>query len=347
MKQIRTTALAHWIWLVVAATVGLFVLRSDPVRHAILVNLSSIQINQALAGNVPFVPSLGLAELAQRDDEQSLRLAVISQCVRDDFATAEVLLQRYTAIASPQQIDRMRFWITNWSLQLAGRGEETQADRIMRLQFVLGDDAMAYARMSQLYQSLGHTDRAEQFLAQSLALQSNAGTLMQLGSFYTEQGESLIQTDYHEAMRLLTLASRAFESAAQLDPAVFVYANYRLGDVYWKLNKRQDAVHAYRQAAESDETGHYAFLSWYYLGQIYSAWWNGGLDYELACGYFERALSIAATKREEAMSLSGIAAAYAAQGRKSEALAAYQRALRSDPTYEPAQRALDNLENDQ
>lgn len=325
---------------------GLIVFSSDLIPHTLLINHTSIEVSHSLVREVPFVPWKMFEKLAQRDDEQSLRLSVIGQCIQGDFATAEELILRYVTIASSQQINRMGFWITSWSLQLADRGDEAWADRTMRLQFVLDDEAMACVRMGQLYHLLDRPDEAEQFLAQSLVLWPNADAFIQLGSLYAERGTPLIETDYHEAMRLLDLASQSFESAVRLDPTVFVYANYRLGDIYWKLNRRQDAVRAYRQAAESGGTGHHAFLSWYYLGHIYSAWWNGGLDYDLARSYFEHALAVAATKREQAMSLTGIGATYAAQGREPEAQAVYRRALRSDPTYEPAQKAVDNLDGE-
>jgi tetratricopeptide (TPR) repeat protein len=327
------------------AVIGLIALRFGSIQDSLLVNRASLEPSQALMTSFTALPTR--PELLQCDDEQLLRLSVIRQCVQGNLTVADELLRRYVIVASPDQIEQMEHWIARWSVQLADRGEHVRAEQTMRLQFVLSDDAMAYARIAQLYQSLGRMDWAEQLLAQSLALRPDAGVFMQLGALYAEQGMPLMETDYYEATRLLTLAGQAFESAARLDPTVSVYANYRLGDIYWKLNRRQDAVHAYRQAAEGGGTGHYAFLSWYYLGQIYSAWWNGGLDYESARGYFERALAIAATKREDAMSLSGIAATYAAQGRKAEALAAYQRALKNDPAYEPAQRALNELENGQ
>ena len=101
---------------------------------------------------------------------------------------------------------------------------------------------------------------------------------------------------------------------------------------------------ASRQAAEGAGTGHYALLSWYYLGEIYSSWWNGGLDYELARSYYRRSLVNAVTKGEQAMILTRIGATYAAQGRQAEALAQYWQALRTDPTYAPAQKAVGHLE---
>lgn len=44
------------------------------------------------------------------------------------------------------------------------------------------------------------------------------------------------------------------------------------------------------------------------------------------------------------MILTRIGATYAAQGRQAEALAQYWQALRTDPTYAPAQKAVGHLE---
>jgi tetratricopeptide (TPR) repeat protein len=333
------------VWISRLTIAGLLLLSLGALRHALLVNWVSLEINRTLINGAPLAPSL--ADLAERDDEQSLRLSVIARCLQGDLAATEGLLRRYAAIASPQQISGMSSWIAAQSLRLTNCGDEALADQTMRLLFVFDDDAMAYARIGQLYQSLGRMNWAEQLLAQSLVLRPDAGTFLQLGALYAEQGIPLMETDYPEAMRLLTLASQAFESAVRFDPTVSVYANYRLGDIYWKLNRRLDAVQAYRQAAEGGGTGHYAFLSWYYLGQIYSAWWKEGLNHDLARSYFERALSVAMTETEEAICLTGIGKTYEARGRRGEALAAYRRALKNDPAYEPAQRALNELENGQ
>ena len=322
------------------------VLNVGSVRRAWLINRVGVAIIPVFVGEKgpsSLAPSISLE---QNHDEQSLRWSVIYQTVRGEFSNARASLQRYVTAASPQQIEQMERWITGWSLQLANQGEQSHAERTMRLLFALGDEAKAYVGLGQLYENLGYTEEAERFLKESLAVEPTAAGFMRLGELYAEEGMHLIQTDYHKAMHLLDQASKAFESAARTDNSVSVYANYRLGDIYWKLNRRQDAVVAYRQAAEDDGTGHYAFLCWYYLGHIYFAWWNGGLDYELARSYFERALATAATRREEAMSLSGIGATYAAQGRNEEAIAAYLQAIRRDPTYEHAQGALDSLDGE-
>jgi len=321
---------------------------SASIWRAWLINRASVGGISALVGKrAPSLPSSLLTSLEQgRYDEQSLRWLVVHQTARGEFSDVHRALQWYATEATPQQIAQMERWITSWSLQLANQDERAQAEQMMHLLSAFGDEAKVYVGLGQLYQALGDTAEAERFLREALVLTPTASGFMELGALYAEEGMLLMQTDYQTAMHLLDQAGQAFESAARLDDSVSVEAHYRLGDIYWKLGQRQDAVRVYRQAAEAGGAGHFAFLSWYYLGQIYAVWWDGGLDYDLARSYFGQALNIAATGREKATSLSGIAAAYAAQGQKSEALAAYRRALKSDPTYEPAQRAIDNLESE-
>ncbi|MCL5951127.1 MAG: hypothetical protein M1132_05270 [Chloroflexi bacterium] len=284
-------------------------------------------------------------EMAQHNTEPALRWAVTASVAEGDFPSAQATLARYRIAASADQAVLMDSWITSHALALGASGEIGRADQTMRLLFALGNDARAYAGLGQLYQTLGNVDLAQSYLSQSLKIQENAQTYLRLGEIYAQRGLALLETNYPEAKRQLILASNSFESAMRLDAQSGVYASYRLGDIYWKLNRPQDGVKAYRYAAEKGGQSHYAFLSTFYLGQIYSAWWAKNLDYNLAHTYFERALHIAADNREQAMSLSGMAFADASRGQSAQALNEYQEAISRDPDYEPARRALSVLES--
>ena len=345
--KILSKALNHrYLYMIWGVTcLGMIFLNIGQIKQSFLVNHTSVLLtNRLLSGNMAVIPSETLAALTQQADERSLRLVVISQILMNNYVAVEEGIQEYISVASSQQIEQMQYWISNWSLRLASCGERAQAEQAMRLLFTFGDDATAYSGLSRLYQDLGQVEDAIQFLDKSLAIRPNADAFVQLGSLYADQGIPLYKTDYQEAMRLLTLSSNAFESAMDLDPTVSVYANYRLGIIYLKLNRPQEAVQAYLHAAENGGSGQYAFLSWYYLGQIYSSWWTEGLDYNLARKYFEHALSVAPSGRDRAMCLTGIGITYVEQSRNQDAIVAFQRALQSDPTYEPARDAITALE---
>lgn len=315
----------------------------QPLGARLIGNWASIGLVWNLSGAQSQLPDWLFALLNQRQDERTLRIVVMYDSAQDDYAAAQNVLRSYVQVASPTHRQLLADWLVNWSLRRAKQGDRTQAIEAMRLLFLFGDDAAAYLQMAKLYRVLGQAEAAELALTTSLRLKPNAAAFMELGMLEAELGIMLAKTDAAKAARFLELAASAFESALRYESAVFVDANYRLGEVYWKLGRPHDSVRAYQQAAERDGGRHIAYLCWMNLGYIYFLWWEGNLDYDLALGYFERAFRAATPGVERAEPLSEIAAIYAARGQTERALSEYRRALVESPDYVPALEAVRRL----
>ena len=159
-----------------------------------------------------------------------------------------------------------------------------------------------------------YEDAVRQWRTVIRAAPDHFGALVNLGSVLTETGK-------------MSEAITMYERSIEIRPTYMAYSN--LGTAYARTERYPEAVEAFRQALEIDDSDS---LAWGNLAYVYS--WMNGMD-EHTVETFEHAIQLAETARQEnprgAFVHSDLALYYAKTGQPELALQRLQTALTLSP----------------
>ena len=293
MAEKFTISIAKYrlVYALICAALILFVFERTRWLGAVDVNRLAHQVAQgAFSGQ-----SITHVDLPadSANQEQTLRWAIFNALTENAYTTAATHLHNYMGVATVAQKERMRYWMVHYAQRLAQQGNERSALAVIEAARPWLNTATYNLALGDIYNFLGNLKRAAVAYEQSLTVLPTPAALLNMAKVYATLASQTIKMDYHLAQDYYKSAAKQLNHAITLDPSIQSEADLLLGDIYWKMDRRQESVDAYLRVTENLGNRVRESLAWYYLGNIYALWWADAIDYSLARSYFERAYTTA------------------------------------------------------